>query len=142
MGTHPHKRHSPQFCDQTAGWIKVPLVRVIELGAGDIVSNEDPALPRVTQPLIFGPYLLWPNGWMDQDITWYGGRPRPRRHCVRCRPSSPRVPTFRHMYCGETAGWIKKPLIGIGVGLGPDHIVSDGEPAPPIGPQHPHLFGL
>jgi len=25
--------------------------------------------------------VLWPNGWMDEDATWYGGRPRPRRHC-------------------------------------------------------------
>jgi len=32
--------------------------------------------------------VLWPNGWMDQDTTWYSGRPRPRRHCVRWRPSS------------------------------------------------------
>ena len=36
----------------------------------------------------FGPYLLWPNGWMYQDATWYDGRPRPEQHCVRCRPSS------------------------------------------------------
>jgi len=36
-----------------------------------------------------GPCLLWRNGWMDQDTTWYRGRPRPRRHCVRCGPSSP-----------------------------------------------------
>jgi len=27
--------------------------------------------------------ILWPNGWMDQDATWYRGRPRSRRHCVR-----------------------------------------------------------
>jgi len=27
--------------------------------------------------------VLWPNSWMNQDATWYGGRPRPRRHCVR-----------------------------------------------------------
>jgi len=26
---------------------------------------------------IFGPRLLWPNGWMDQDATWYGGTRRP-----------------------------------------------------------------
>jgi len=26
---------------------------------------------------------------MDQDETWHGGRPRPRRHCVRWGPSSP-----------------------------------------------------
>ena len=25
--------------------------------------------------------VLWPNGWMDQDTTWCGGRPRPKRHC-------------------------------------------------------------
>jgi len=25
--------------------------------------------------------LLWPNGWMDQDATWYRGRPQARRHC-------------------------------------------------------------
>jgi len=33
--------------------------------------------------------VLWPNGWIDQDATWYGGRPRPRRHCVRWGHSSP-----------------------------------------------------
>jgi len=32
---------------------------------------------------------LWSNGWKDQDATWYGGRPRPRRHCVRQGPSYP-----------------------------------------------------
>ena len=26
---------------------------------------------------IFGPCLLWPNGWMDQSETWQAGRPRP-----------------------------------------------------------------
>jgi len=25
--------------------------------------------------------VLWPNGWMDQDATWYEGRPRPWPHC-------------------------------------------------------------
>jgi len=52
---------------------------------------------RGTTPQIFGPCLLWPNGWMDQDATWYGGRPRPRRHCARWRPSFPqgaRPPIF------------------------------------------------
>jgi len=32
--------------------------------------------------------VLWPNGWMDQDATWYGGRPRPTPHCVRWGPNS------------------------------------------------------
>ena len=31
-------------------------------------------------------------------------------------------------YCGQTVGWIKMPL-GVEVGLGPGHIVLDGEPA-------------
>jgi len=26
--------------------------------------------------------VLWPNGWMDQDASWYGGKPRPRWCCV------------------------------------------------------------
>ena len=26
---------------------------------------------------------------MDQDATWYKGRPRPRPHCVTCGRSSP-----------------------------------------------------
>ena len=34
-----------------------------------------------------------------------------------------------HVYCGQTAGWIKMAL-GMEVGLGPVHIVLDGETAP------------
>jgi len=36
-----------------------------------------------------GPCLLWPNDWMDQDATWYGGRSRRKRHCVSWKLSSP-----------------------------------------------------
>jgi len=25
------------------------------------------------QPPLFGPCLFWPNGWVDQDATWYEG---------------------------------------------------------------------
>jgi len=83
----PKKRHRPQFlahvrCGQTTGWIKIPLGREVGLGPGDFVLDGDPASPKKggTDPLIFGPCLLWPNGWMHQDTTWYGGRPQPRRH--------------------------------------------------------------
>jgi len=85
---------------------------------------------------LFGPCLLWPNGWMDQDTTWHGGCPRPRRQCVRWGPSSPteRVtatpPLFAHVPCGQTAGWIKIPF-GTEVGPGPVDTVLDGHPAPP-----------
>jgi len=46
-------------------------------GPGHIVLDGDSALPPIAQrcTVPFGPYLLWPNGWMDQDATWYGGRP-------------------------------------------------------------------
>jgi len=30
--------------------------------------------------------VLCPNGWMDQDETWHGGRPRARPHCVTWGP--------------------------------------------------------
>jgi len=33
------------------------------------------------------------------------------------------------VYCGQTVGWIKMKL-GMQVGLGPGHIVLDGDPAP------------
>jgi len=33
--------------------------------------------------------VLWPNGWMDQDETWHGGRPPPWSRCVRWGPTSP-----------------------------------------------------
>jgi len=45
------------------------------------------------------------------------------------RPPSKRrqSPQFSaHVYCGQTAGWIKMPL-GMDVDLGPGHIVLDGE---------------
>ena len=87
---------------------------------------------------IFGPCLLRPNGCMDQDATWYKGRPSPRRHCVRWGPSSalpkkeaePPRQFSAHVYCGQTAGWIKMPL-GMEVGLGPGDFVFDGDPATP-----------
>jgi len=65
----------------------MPLGREVGLGPSDIVLDGDPApllLPKKGQrPPIFGPCPLWPNGWIDQDATWYGGRLRPWPHCVR-----------------------------------------------------------
>ena len=46
-----------------------------------------PLEKRAQPPPIFGPCLLWPNVWMDEDATWYGNRPWPRPHCVRRRLS-------------------------------------------------------
>ena len=77
--------------------------------------------------------VLWPNGCMDQDDTWGGGRPQPRPLCARWEPSSPQKghsPQFAaHVCCGQTAGWIKMPL-GMAVGLDP----GDTAPPPIFGP--------
>jgi len=58
---------------------------LVGLGPGYIVLDGDLAHPppKGHRPPIFGPYMLWPNGCMDQDVTWYGARPRPRRLCVK-----------------------------------------------------------
>jgi len=119
--------------------INRPLGMEIGLSPGDFVLDGDPAPSpkKGAEPPIFGPCLLWPNGWMDQDATWHGSRPRPRRHCVRWRPSSPppkqgHSPQFlAQVYCGQTAVWINIPL-GMEVRLDPGHIVLDGDPAPPL----------
>jgi len=76
---------------QTVGWIKMKLGVQAGLSPGHTVLDWDPAPSpqRGTAPTIFGPYLMWPNGWMDQDATWYGGRPRPRRLCLGWGPSCP-----------------------------------------------------
>ena len=87
------KGHSPHFRPiSVAAWIKMPLGTEVGLGPHDIVLDADPAtLPKKGQspPPIFGPCLLSPNGWIDQDETWRAGRPRPWPHCVRREHSSP-----------------------------------------------------
>jgi len=85
----PRKGHSlTQFsahicCGQMVAWIKMPLGMELGLSPGDFVLDGDPALPsqkKGAEPRspIFGPFLLWPNGCMHQDATWYGVRPQPR----------------------------------------------------------------
>jgi len=141
----PQKGQSPSqfsvhvYCGQTAGWIKMPLGMEVGLIPGHVVLDGNPALSpqKGTQPPIFGPCLSWPNGWMKQDVTWYGGRLRSRPHCARWGPSSltqkgaqPSLQFLAHVYCGQTAGWIKMPL-GMEVGLDPSDIVLHGDPASP-----------
>jgi len=83
-------------CGQTVRWIRMPhgmevglaqpprphCVRWVRWG------SSSPTPKGAQQPPLFGPCLLWPNGWMNRDATWYGGRSRLRPHCVRWGPSS------------------------------------------------------
>jgi len=115
----PQKRgHSPQcsahVCyGQTARWIKMSLGMKVGVGPGDIVFDGDPAPPlkgAQPPPPIFSPCLLWSDSWIDQDATWYRGRPQTRQHCVTWGPSFPlkrgiAPPVFSaHIYCGDSAG--------------------------------------
>jgi len=61
------------------------------------METQSPPQKGAGAPKIFGPCLLWRNGWMDQDA-----------------------------YCGQTAGWITMPL-GMKVGLSPGGFVLDGK---------------
>jgi len=115
----------------------MPLGMEVGLSPGDFVLDGDtaPSSKRGGAPPIFGPRLLWQNGYMDQDATWYGGRPRPTRHCVRWESSSPSLkghsPQFSaNVRCGQMAGWTKMPF-GMEIGLGPSDFVFDGDPATP-----------
>ena len=44
------------------------------LGPGHTVLDGDPASPPQKGGAAhqFSAHVLWPNGWMDQDATWYG----------------------------------------------------------------------
>jgi len=72
---------------------------------------------------------LLPNGWMDQDETWYGGWARPGPYGVRWGSSLPISYILAHVCCGQTAGWIKMPL-DREVDLSPGDSVRSGSSSP------------
>jgi len=113
----------------------MPLGTDVGLGPSDFVLDGDPAPPKRGTASQFSARLHWPNGWMDQDASWYRNRPWPRQHCVTWGPRSPlkgaQPANFRPIYCGQIAGCITIPL-GTDVGLATGNIVLHGEdPAPP-----------
>jgi len=81
----------------------------VSLGLGDFMFDGDSATPkRGTVPqFLVHVYYGQTAGWMKiEDTTWYGSRPRPRPHCIRWGPSSPRKGHIRplisaHVYCGH-----------------------------------------
>ena len=151
MGTQPPspKGHRPQFlahvcCGQTAGFIKMPLRTEIGLGPRPHCVRWGPSPSKKGHTPNFGPCLFWPNGWMDQDATWYGGRPQPSRHCVRWGASSPYQgvlhPHFSaHVYAkrldGSRCHLVRIDLIPrprcIRLGLG-THLSPERGTAPPL----------
>ena len=61
---------------------------------GDLTSNCSPyatgSLSCLFYLFVCNVGVLWPNGWIVKYETWRAGMPRPRPHCVRLGPSSPR----------------------------------------------------
>ena len=102
--------------------------------------GPSPPPPTRAQPPIFDPCLLWPNGCVYQNTTWYecslslgdivlDGDPAllPYRGIVPSQFSA-------NVRCGQTAGWTKMPL-GMEVGLDPGDVVLNGVAAPLKGAQ-------
>jgi len=73
--------------------------------------------------------FMSPNGFMNQDATWYGGNRRPRRRsdvvldgvAARRYKTGHSSQFLVHVYRGQTPG--------TEVDLGPGHTVLDGVPA-------------
>jgi len=102
------------YCGQMAAWIKMPLGTEVGLGLRNTVFDVDPATPRkkgTPTPTQFRPCLLWPNGWVDEDATWYGRRPWLRPHCTTRGPSSRESGTAAHPpLFGPCLLWPRSPI--------------------------------
>jgi len=81
----------PNFRPVSTVAIKMPHGIEVGLSPGHTVLHEDavPLPQRGHSPPIFGPCLLWSNGWTDQDTTRYRGRPRPGHNVLHGDAASP-----------------------------------------------------
>ena len=134
-GAEPPQYSAHVYCGQT---FKMPIGTEVGIGLRNIVLDGDPApspLKGHSPPPNFRPICIvakrldgsrWHLAW-----RWVSVQP----HCARWGPNSPPPKGggahqfSAHVYCGHMAAWIKMPL-GTEVGLGPDNIVLDGDPAP------------
>jgi len=123
----PRKGHSSsQFsvhvcCNQTAGLIK------IRVGVGAVKSR---GIPRDSRGIgiIFGATVC-------KTV-----RPILSVRCLSVLSICLSAQSVTFVHCGQTVGRMKMKL-GAQLGLGPDHIVLDGDPAPlPRGSQPPPSF--
>ena len=137
-GQSPRPQFSANFCcGQTAECIENPLGMEVGLSPGDCVldGTQPPSPKRGPSPPLSGPCLLWPNGCMDQDGTWHGGRPWSRPHCARWGPSCPPEkgesppPIFGPSLLWPN-GWMHQDATCMEVSLSPGDFVLDGDPAP------------
>jgi len=139
----PQKGTALQFsahicCGQMARWIKMSLGMEVSLGPGDFVLDGHPALhiPKTgSEPPNFRPLSIVAKSLDASRWHWHRGGPRSMPHCAIWGPSPlPKRGHSRqflaHVYCGQTAEWIKMPL-DTEVGLGPGDILLNGDPAPP-----------
>ena len=115
--------------------------------SSQLSSPAPPQKKGGAQQTHFFAHVLWPNGWIDQDATWYGGMPLSWPYCVRwgLLPPKGHTPNFRPMSVVakrldgsriHPAVWPQQlpPCQDItwqgGSCLGPGDIVLDGDPAP------------
>ena len=103
------------------------------------MGTQLPSPKKGTEPPVLGPFLVWPNDWMHQDMPLGMEVGLSPGNFVRWGPSPPSQkgvgappPRFflTHVCCGQTAACIKMPL-GMEVALGTGDFVLDGDPAPP-----------
>jgi len=111
----------------------MPLGMEVVLSPGDFVLNGDQPPPQKGRsPPIFGPRLLWPNGYMDQDATTEVG-PGLRDIVLDGYPALPPLKGYSPQFtanvcCGQKAGWTKMPL-GMTVDLVSGDFVFDWDPS-------------
>jgi len=117
----------------------MPLGMEVGLSPGDFVLDGDPAPPQ-----------KWGGAPNCRPMSIVAKRLHGSRCHLVCRyalaqptlcqmGSGTQLPSKKgaepppqfsaHVCCGQTVGWIKMAL-GVEVGLGPGHIVLDGDPAP------------
>jgi len=112
--------------------------------------DGEPAPPRKgASPLHFSAHVYCGQtiAHLSNCSAFLGDRPFVKRFALCYRsvvyPSvCPSCLSVTLVYCGQTVEWIKMKL-GMKVGLGPGHVMLDGDPAPlPKGAQPPNFRSM
>jgi len=118
-GSAPFQFFAHVCCGQTPGWITMPLGTEVGLDPGHIVLDGDPVTPNkgAQDPPILRLMSIVAkrlDGSRGYLVTWYGGKPRSRRHCVRWGPSSPSKKERRNTCTFCPMSIVAKRLYGSG----------------------------